>query len=649
MDIAAPADLRFPQHSLNDPAVRHLTAGWLLLAVTALAIATVCAVLLTAARIPWLSTLFTSADFFGRALVVHVTLAVVVWFLACSVAFWTLASGTPGGNGAHTVRWTALTLATFGLVATVASLFVPNAQPVLANYVPVLNHPAFLTGLALFAAGVTLSGAASLPSLWAQRRSGAVWRLGAGLSLVAATVALGTWMASVVVIEMPETAARFEFLAWGPGHVLQFVHVILLMSVWSALGEQWLGHAVAPQRWLHGLLLLAAAPLLAVPIIYFSYSIGDYQFRRAFTLLMSVGVWPAAAVLALRLLQQLTRRGRSVWADPHALALLLSAVLFLLGCGIGALIENDSTMVPAHYHGTVGAVTLAYMAMGYRLLPAFGARIGSDLRLRSQLLCYGIGLMVLALALAWSGSMGVPRKTLHINVMMEFPSYFLAMGLVGLGGLMAITGASLFVVNVVHSLRLGWWRPAQFSARRDIRWRALALTCGLTLVLGILLTNWTPDQGSPLPAMQVGTNEGVNANANAHATQMRAEEIKKRFGQSVTLLNSRQFEAAVTQLHRVLELAPQMPEAHVNMGFAMIGTHQYAAARDFFVAAIELNVSQLNAYYGLGIALEGLNDQPGAIGAMQTYVHLSKPDDPFRVKAETTLRKLRESLRVRSK
>ena len=105
----------------------------------------------------------------------------------------------------------------------------------------------------------------------------------------------------------------------------------------------------------------------------------------------------------------------------------------------------------------------------------------------------------------------------------------------------------------------------------------------------------------------------------------------------VTLLNAKQFEAAASELHRVLELAPQMPEAHVNMGFAMIGVQRYAMARDFFNVAIDLNKHQLNAYYGLAVALEGLRDLPGALGAMRSYVHLSKADDVYQRKANAAI------------
>ncbi len=122
-----------------------------------------------------------------------------------------------------------------------------------------------------------------------------------------------------------------------------------------------------------------------------------------------------------------------------------------------------------------------------------------------------------------------------------------------------------------------------------------------------------------------------------HARQARTAEIDARFKQAVAMLHAKQYEHAATALHRVLELAPGMPEAHVNMGFALIGLKRYAAARDFFETAIDLRPAQINAYYGLAVALEGLNDLEGALGAMRSYVHRSRPDDPYLRKARAAL------------
>lgn len=114
-------------------------------------------------------------------------------------------------------------------------------------------------------------------------------------------------------------------------------------------------------------------------------------------------------------------------------------------------------------------------------------------------------------------------------------------------------------------------------------------------------------------------------------------EVHQRFQQGVMMLHARQHEHALTAFHRVLQLAPDMPEAHVNMGYALLGLKRFDAARQFFDGAIALRTNQLNAYYGLAVALEGLRDWPGAIGAMRTYAHLAKPDDPYRRKAEAAI------------
>jgi tetratricopeptide (TPR) repeat protein len=122
-----------------------------------------------------------------------------------------------------------------------------------------------------------------------------------------------------------------------------------------------------------------------------------------------------------------------------------------------------------------------------------------------------------------------------------------------------------------------------------------------------------------------------------HAQQYREKELDERFQQAVAMLHAKQYDFAIKALHRVIELAPQMPEAYVNMGFALIGKENYKAAADFFNSAIEIKPYQANAYWGLAISLEQLGDLEGALGAMRTFIHLSPPNDPFVRKARSAL------------
>lgn len=161
---------------------------------------------------------------------------------------------------------------------------------------------------------------------------------------------------------------------------------------------------------------------------------------------------------------------------------------------------------------------------------------------------------------------------------------------------------------------------------------AIFAACGIGFALSVrTVTPGKPAAAAPAPSANPARDPAL------HARQARAAEIDARFKQAVAMLHAKQYEHAATALHRVLELAPGLPEAHVNMGFAMIGLKRHRAARDFFEAAINLRPTQVNAYYGLAEALEGLNDLEGAMGAMRSYIHLSRPDDPYVRKARAAL------------
>ena len=114
-------------------------------------------------------------------------------------------------------------------------------------------------------------------------------------------------------------------------------------------------------------------------------------------------------------------------------------------------------------------------------------------------------------------------------------------------------------------------------------------------------------------------------------------ELEVRFQQAVYMLHAGHYDDAITALHRVIELSPRMPEAYVNMGFALFGLKRYQAAHDFFEAATDIRPYQGNAYWGIAITLEKLGDLEGALGAMRTYIHLAKPNDPFVTRARSAL------------
>ncbi len=117
----------------------------------------------------------------------------------------------------------------------------------------------------------------------------------------------------------------------------------------------------------------------------------------------------------------------------------------------------------------------------------------------------------------------------------------------------------------------------------------------------------------------------------------RLAEITMRFQQAVMMLHAGEYEHAATALHRVLVLSPRLTDAHVNMGYALLGLQRYDEAEAFFRNAIELDPYQGNAYWGLAEIFEHRGDLPAALGAMRTYIHLAPPGDPYVRRARAAL------------
>jgi tetratricopeptide (TPR) repeat protein len=148
-------------------------------------------------------------------------------------------------------------------------------------------------------------------------------------------------------------------------------------------------------------------------------------------------------------------------------------------------------------------------------------------------------------------------------------------------------------------------------------------------------------QGAPAPAKssatpEQGAQQAFRGAFNEPQSELEAR-LQERFQQAVSLLHAKRYDYAITALDAVLAIAPDMPEAYVNMGYAFIGLEEFGPARGAFEKALELKVDQVNAYFGLAMAYEGLKDFEAALGAMRSYIHLSPPDDPYLVKARAAL------------
>ncbi|MBC7952739.1 MAG: hypothetical protein H7Z12_13095 [Rhodospirillaceae bacterium] len=428
--------------ALDRPARTELR-GWLLLALGALAVAGALALLLALSRAPgaqnWLPW---GPDFFHKGLVTHVVFSFQIWLLAMLGALTVLAAPT----GTRAAGFIGLGLAVAGSALLLVPTLSGSGEASLNNYVPVLVHPLYYLGLALLGAGV---GLAALRTLL-QRGAGV-----AGFAIQCMAVALLSALLCFVLAAIAIPAGTDidhlnERLFWGGGHVLQVVNTMMLMLGWQVLAQRALGQGALPT--LTAKAAFAALTLFAVaaPLVYVRLDVLGLAHRQAFTQMLWYGLPLPPLVMGAGLAWRLLRHGMD-WRSPGVLALVLSLAVFALGGAAGFALGVADTRTPSHYHAVIGGVNLALMGLIHVvLLPLL--RRGTGGWVRAQFHLYGFGQLLHALGFYLAGLAGVARKTAGAEQGLDSAFKLVSMGVVGLGGAIAVLGGVIFVVQVLGRL-----------------------------------------------------------------------------------------------------------------------------------------------------------------------------------------------------
>jgi hypothetical protein len=431
-------------------AAKSLARAWLWLGLLALIGSGLLAILLVLSRTPGIQDVFPLKDMFRAALVVHVDLSVAVWFMAFAAVIWSAL----GRDGFAWLGWVGFALAALGTAVMTVSPFLPGADPVLNNYIPVLQQREFYASLWLCGAGFGLAVLRALLTTWPRPGPGAPLQLGAFLGAVAGFLALAAFVWSWIVVPRVEEKIYFEVLFWGGGHTLQFQHSILMVVAWLWIAMH-LGGLPVSSRALSVMFWVAALPLLVVPAIYFTIPAGELPHMELFAKLMIWGhPYMAPLILAGMLSLWATRR-----AAPGAAksAFIASFFLFAVGGVLAYMIQGVNVVIPAHYHGSTVGVTLAFMGLAYVLLPQLGFGEVRGGMARWQPYVYGGGQLIHILGLAWSGGYGVQRKVAGAEQALTTLPQKIGMGMMGAGGLIAVIGGIMFVL-VCLKVMMRWKR-----------------------------------------------------------------------------------------------------------------------------------------------------------------------------------------------
>jgi hypothetical protein len=439
---------------IADPDLRRLARGWLWLGLLALIGSGLLSIVLVLSRAPQFQNLMPVGDFFRVALVVHVDLSVLVWFVSLGGILWTL-SGSTRALGLNSA---ALAVAGLGTLLMTLSPFVGRGGPVMANYIPVLDDPVFLWGLAIFGAGSVLLVARSLIALpaWAAPRDGAdALRSGLALGLLPAVIALiafaWSWFTTPADLS---GKAYYEILFWGGGHALQFIWTLFMLVAWLWLASACGARVPMSPRVALLCFVLATVCALAIPVAYLLWPAHAVEHRNLLTFAMGLGGGLPILPVALAVLLAV-RPGMPVanHARPLRAALYSSLALFCFGGLIGFTIAGSNVKIPAHYHGAIVGVTLALMGLVYHLLPRLGYGLPTRKWATFSSYCYAAGQAMHIGGLMWSGGYGVQRKVAGAEQALKSASEIAAMGIMGLGGLIAIIGGIVFVLVVIGAMR----------------------------------------------------------------------------------------------------------------------------------------------------------------------------------------------------
>jgi hypothetical protein len=436
----------------NFPALAGgLSRWWMLMGVWALAIPGLFAIVLVAGRSSdTFAALPVFNHMFDKALVVHVDLLVLVWFLSMACMLWSVAVS-------HTESWfpmleeTALVCTALATLFITLSAFDPNGEAYKSNYIPVIMSPLFFVGLSLFMCGMALMLCRLLTANGAHpwfSKTDEFALFSAGLiGLIAITAFF--WSHQQMPPEI-DGEQYYDIAFWGGGHVLQFIHTQLMMVCWLLMARTIKADFRLPEKLLYAVYGIGLLCAFSTPVAYLLYDVHSFEHRHFFTnqMIFFGGLAPAIIGLMLAPMIWKTRmyrceNHRALWS-----ALLMSIILFLYGGVLGGMIEGQNVVIPAHYHGSIVGITLAFMGMAYLLLPSFGYKDMSATKLAYwQPIIYGIGQMMHSLGLALLGGYGVLRKTPGGLADAEL-SVQIATHIMRWGGLLAVVGGVMFMVVI---------------------------------------------------------------------------------------------------------------------------------------------------------------------------------------------------------
>src|SRR3990172_4296140 len=373
------------------------------------------------------------------------------------------------------LAWLGFWLSVSGtLLVIIAALFAMGI-PLFINYIPVLTHPVFYMALIVLAAGIFITLLNTFLTVWKARKEKTYTgrfplltfsMVVSGIAVLTAIICFGLSYYFQMLGPSAKVLLNFEALFWGGGHILQFANTIAMVTVWLFLTSVVFKRFPIKDGYAKVLYIIYLLFILPAPFIYFIYDTASQQYKDAFTFLMQYGLGPSTGIFAIAVLVTILPLSPSMrgikgedlkadglpWKDTLFSSLVISMAVFAFGGFIALLIYGSNTKIPSHYHGVIGGVTLAFMGLTNHIIYILKRDIYSIRLAKIQPYIYGTGQTLFVIGMFLAGAHGVQRKTFGAAQNLDDIAKIACMAIVGMGGLIAITGGIIFVINSILSL-----------------------------------------------------------------------------------------------------------------------------------------------------------------------------------------------------
>jgi cytochrome c oxidase subunit 1 len=467
--------------------------------VVSLLIGAIAAVMLVLTR--WQAVHLLPAEWFYRILGVHgmSMLIFFIIFFEMAVLFFAGTVLISARNAAPKTSWIGFGLMVLGALMVESMMWSGRADVLFTSYVPLRADPLFYLGVILFAVGALVTVGVFFANLVVAKREATypgslpLVVYGAMTAAIIAVITLlhgaviyiPTFLWSLGLMEVdPEV---YRMIWWGLGHSSQQINVAAMVAIWYMLGALTIGAVVLNEKISRSAFVLyilfismaSAHHLLVDPGMGPAWKIVNTSYFMYMAVLASMihgFTVPAGMELGMRL------RGftnglfdwlrRAPWGDPGFSALVFSVVVFgfvggITGVTIGTeqinMMVHNTLRVPGHFHSTVVSGTaMAFMGATYYLIPlVFQRKVAFWRAAKIQPYLFAGGMLIFVLAMTFAGSFGVPRRHWDITFSqarfdVQFnPIVDLVLAVMAFGGLIAATGAFMFVAIAVKSVFFG--------------------------------------------------------------------------------------------------------------------------------------------------------------------------------------------------